>query len=624
MKNLTLLFFVIASLNLFSQKSTDLFMPKEIRQAYEKGTRDYDGKAGENYFINKVAYKIQVTFTPSTRKIDGIETILYTNNSPDTLKYIYFNLYQDIFKKGNMRDWDIGKKDITEGVQITKIIYNSEEIDIKSKNVNNNSSILRIKLPKKLAHGETAEIKINWNLIIPKSTPIRMGTYNKDNFMIAYWFPKIAVYDDIEGWNKQGHSGNQEFYNDFSDYDVEITVPKDYNVWSTAILQNLEDLFTQKYIDRIAESKNTDEVIHIITKEDREKNDILKKGKNHVWKFKSENIPDFAFAVSKTYLWDATSIISGNRRIPINAVYNLNSKDFYEVAEISRNSIKYFTEEIPAIPYPYPQFTAFNGGGGMEFPGMINDGDSYSRNGTLHVTSHEIGHSYFPFNTGLNEQKYAWMDEGLITFFPRFVVEKYTDDKDYIFFKNVIKWYNTQAGTFNDVPLMISSNNVGRYAYRIQAYTRSSVSFYLLYKYIGKEKFIKGLQLFTKRWKGKHPTPYDFFFTFNEVAKEDLAWFWKPWFFEIGYADLSIKKVYKTEVEKTIIIIENKTGFPVPIKLTAEYKDGTKKVITKKMDIWKNKNTYKINVSTKGLKKLVLNYETIPDAYVEDNIWEVK
>ncbi len=599
-------------------------MPKEIKQAYDKGTRSYDGTVGENYFINKVDYSIKASFNPKTRLLEGKETISYTNNSPDSLKYIYFNLYQDIFKKGNMRDWDIGTVDITEGVQISKIIYNSKEIDVASKNVINNSSILRIKLPAKLAKGETGEIKIDWSFTMPGTVPIRMGTYNKDNFFIAYWFPKVAVYDDIEGWNRQGHSGNQEFYNDFGNYDVEITVPKDYNIWATGVLQNSEDLFKEKYLKRIEQSKNTEDIVHIITIKDREKNKILKKANKYVWKFKSENTPDFAFAVSKTYLWDATSIKSGDRVIPINAVYSQTSKDFHEVAEISRNSIKYFTEEIPAIPYPYPQFTAFNGGGGMEFPGMINDGDASSRNGTLYVTSHEIGHSYFPFYTGLNEQKYAWMDEGLITFFPQFVLKKYTDEKDYVFFKRNISSYNYYAGTFNDVPLMISSNNVGRYAYRFQAYTRSSVAFYMLYQHIGKDKFAEGLRLFTERWNGKHPTPYDLFFTFNEVAKEDLAWIWKPWFFEIGYADLSIKKVYNTEVNKVIVIIENKTGFPVPINLTAEYEDGTTKVVSEKMIVWKDKSTYKLNLPEKGLKKLILNTETIPDAYPDNNVWEVK
>ena len=242
---------------LFAQKSSDLYMPKEIKQAYDKGTRSFNGKAGENYFINKVDYSIKAEFDTETRLLKGEEKITYTNNSPDSLKYMYFNLYQDIFKKGNMRDWDIGAVDITDGVQISKIIYNSEEIDINSGNVSNRSSILRIKLPEKIAPGEKTNIEIEWNFILPGTIPIRMGTYGDKNFFIAYWFPKVAVYDDIVGWNTHGHSGNQEFYNDFGNYEVEITVPNGYNIWSTGVLQNSEDLFTKKYLKRIEESKKT-------------------------------------------------------------------------------------------------------------------------------------------------------------------------------------------------------------------------------------------------------------------------------------------------------------------------------------------------------------------------------
>ncbi|MCF6365304.1 MAG: M1 family metallopeptidase [Bacteroidales bacterium] len=624
MKNLTFIILISISINTFAQKTSELYMPKEIKRAYENGTRSYTGEAGENYFVNKIDYSIKAEFNPKTRLLNGKETITYTNNSSDSLEYFYFNIYQDIYKKGNMRDWDIGTADLTDGVQITKIVYQGQEIDINSKNIRNNSSILRIKLPVKLAPGKKADIKINWNLLFPGTVTIRMGTYNKDNFFIAYWFPKVAVYDDIEGWNTHGHSGSQEFYNDFGNYDIEIKVPGDYQIWATGILQNTKDLYTDKYIKRIEKSKTTEGVIHIITENDRKKANILKKSKFHTWKFKSEQTPDFAFAVSRTYLWDATSTQSGNKRISVNAVYKPDSKDFHEVAEISKNSINFFTEEIPGVPYPYPQFTAFNGGGGMEFPGMINDGDARNRNGTLYVTAHEIGHSYFPFYTGLNEQKYAWMDEGLITFFPQFILKKYTNDNDFIFFKRNIKSYNRYAGTFNDVPLMIPSDNVGRYAYRFQAYARSSVAFFLLYKYLGKEKFTKGLKLFTERWNGKHPVPYDFFFTFNEVAEENLAWFWKPWFFEIGYADLKIKEILNTENNETIIIIENKTGFPVPVDLTAEYKNGETKHIKYNMKVWtKGEKTYKVNVPKKGLKKLILNTETIPDAYPDDNIKEL-
>jgi aminopeptidase N len=619
MKPIITIVFCLIGIVGYSQQ-TDLIMSKEIKKAYNNGTRSFTGAPGENYFINQIDYDIKADFNPETRILKGEEIITYTNNSNDTLDAVYFNIYQDIYKKGNSRDWDIGSVDLTDGVEIHKIIFEGTTVDINSNDVRNSSSILRVKTPNVIQPKSSVQIEVHWSLIIPGTVPIRMGTYGDKNYFIAYWFPKIAVYDDIMGWNRFGHSGNQEFYNDFGNYNVEIIVPGNYNVWSTGVLKNSEELYQNEYLKRIQKSLTSDEIINIISKSDREKADILKKAKYHTWKFESEATPDFAFAVSKTYLWDATSLQTGNRRISINAVYKPDSKDFHEVAEISKNSVKFFSEEIPGVPYPYPQLTAFNGDGGMEFPGMVNDGDAEDRNSTLYVTSHEIGHSYFPFYTGLNEQKYAWMDEGLITFFPQFVIQKYTDDKDYTFFKHNIESYNYYAGTTFDVPLMIDSYNVGRYAYRFHAYARSAVSFYLLYQYLGKEKFTAGLKLFIERWKHKHPTPYDFFFTMDEIAGENLSWFWKPWFFEIAYADLSIKETYKTEVNKRIVIIENLTGFPVPVELTAEYKNGDIKIFHSEMNVWANgEKTYKMNIQDEGLIKIQLNTETIPDAYPKNN-----
>ena len=349
----------------------------------------------------------------------------------------------------------------------------------------------------------------------------------------------------------------------------------------------------------------------------------MKKSEFHTWKFKSEQTPDFAFGMSRSYYWDATSIQSGDRRVSVNAVYKPTSKYFKKVAEIASNTLRFFSKEIPGVPYPYPQITDFNGGGGMEFPGMTNCGEARSYTSTLYLTSHEIGHSYFPFYTGLNEQKYAWMDEGLITFFPQFIVKKYTDDPGYVFFKRNITAYNHSAGTYKDVPMMINTNNVGRYAYRFHSYNRPSTAFYLLYNYLGKEMFAKCLNLFTKRWNGKHPMPFDFFFTFNEVAGEDLVWFWKSWFFDLGYADLSIKDIYKTEVNKTMIVIENKTGFPVPVHLKVNYNDGKVRKIDKKMNVWSDgTKTIKITVPSENIKSISLDTETTPDAYPEDNVRE--
>jgi len=619
MRHKILITLIIVFSGIYAQNSTNLYMPKEIQKAIKKQTRNLDGTPGKKYFVNKTDYKIKVNFNPNTREINGNEIITYTNNSHDTLDILYLNVYMDLFKKGNARDWSMGDVDITDGVKITKVKINNKEIKIENNTVRTHSAMLIIKPQKSLLPESKNTIEIEWNFTYQGTITVRGGQYGDKNFLLSYWYPKMAVYDDIFGWNRRGHTGVQEFYNDFGKYDVEFTVPAEYSVWSTAILQNTDEIYTQKYIDRITESKKSDKIIHIITTEDRNKKDILKKSsKNRVWKFKSENTPDIAFGISKTFIWDATSVMSGNRRIWVNTAYKENSADFKDVAEIAKNAIKFFTNEIPGIPYPYPQFTAFNGGGGMEFPGMVNDGDNYDYNGTLYLTAHEMGHSYFPFYTGLNEQKYAWMDEGLITFFPQLFVKKFTKDTNYIFFKKSLQSYNHLSNTILDIPLMIVSDNLSSQAYRFNAYTRSSTAFYELYKYIGKQKFAKSLQLFAKRWNGKHPTPYDFFFTFNEAVGEDLVWFWKPWFFEIGSANLSLGKL-ETKEGKTFINIDNKSGFPVAIDLTVKYSDGTEKNYTEKCNIWENTKSYKIKLDNDKIKSIVLDSEKSPDSNPNDN-----
>ena len=595
-------------------------MIKEIKKAINNETRTHEGIAGKNYFVNQVDYDIKISFNPETRIISGTEVISYKNNSKDTLDEFVLNLYQNIFKKGNARDWAMGDVDITDGVKINKIVFAGNEIDVNSRNeVYDVSSLLIINAKDDILPNSSTDIQIDWELKLPGTVHLRGGRYEKENFFVSYWFPKVAVYDDIYGWNKHGHTGVQEFYNDFGNYNVEITVPKYYNVWTTAILQNSEELFTEKYLERIKESKSSDKIVNIITKEDREKNDILKKSKINTWKFKSEHTPDFAFAISKTYLWDATSYMAEDKRVSVNAVYKQDSEEFTEVAEITKNVIKFFSEEIPAVPYPYPQITVFNGGGGMEFPGMVNDGNNSSRNGTLYLTSHEVGHSYFPFYTGLNEQKYAWMDEGLITFYPQLFVKKYTNDSNYSFFTRTIASYNHSANSNVDLPLMIPSDNLSRYPYRFQAYTRSSIAFNELYNLLGKEKFTEGLQLFIKNWNGKHPTPYDFFNVFNTIADEDLAWFWKPWFFQLGSADLSVGAIVET-AESNDVEVVNVSGFPVRIKLKVIYNDGSEKDFEYSSRVWKSSKRYLVNVPKGKIRSIILDTTTVPDAFPENNI----
>ncbi|RLD66060.1 MAG: hypothetical protein DRI84_05600 [Bacteroidetes bacterium] len=611
------MFFIIQFAS--AQETADLFMHKSFKKALHNQTRSMSGMPGEYYWQNRSDYKIKAIFNTDDRVIIAYESINYQNNSPDTLKVLYFDLIQDLFKKGTARDWDIGQVDLHDGVKIKSIKIDGEVYDVKSRNVFRRASKMGVRLQKYFTPNSQHKVEVEWEVILPGTRTIRMGTYNKTNFMVAYWFPKISVYDDLWGWAREPHTGNCEYYNEFGDFDVEIVVPEGYSIWSTGILQNKETVYQKEILQRMAQAAKTDKVIHITTMQDYEKGKVFQKGDSLVWKFKAKSVPDFAFAASNSYIWDATSVINGDKRVIINAVYKSSSSDFHTVADVAHKSIEFFINESPKIPFPYPQMTIFNGAGGMEFPGMVNDGDSRSYTATLFVTSHEIGHSYFPFNTGLNEQLYAWMDEGLITFFPRKIIAKYTDDSSFVVFADIIKSYNHYAGSIREIPLMIPSTNTG-FSYRYQAYSRSSIAFYTLNEYLGADTFDLALQEFSRRWEHKHPTPYDFFNTFNEVSGEDLAWFWKPWFFELGYADLAIKVKNDQFFE-----IENKGGFPVPIHLTITLKNGKVETMNVPASIWKDgKKTFIVNLKDKDytFKKLELDTKLTPDAFMEDNIWE--
>jgi len=616
---ITLIFFLFIGFfaaTLQAQTTANLFTTKELKRAYQAQSRDVSGNPGKSYWQNRTDYTIKAQLNPDKQQLSGWEQIKYTNNSPDSLKVLVFNLIQDIYKKGTARDWEIGTEDLHDGVEIKSIKIDGKVLDLSTA-IRRQSSLMTVLLAQAFAPGSQHSIELEWNLPIPKERNIRMGTYHERNFMMAYWYPKINVYDDIYGWDRMAHTGNTEFYHEFGDYEVEITLPGSYIVLSSGVQTNEKEVFTSDFLKKMHAAYEQTQVVNLVQKNDLESKSFLKPDKEKTWKFKGNSLPDFAFMASTDYLWDACMVMSGTKPVKVNAVYHPESTDFHKVADVAAKSLHYFAEQSPKIEFPYPQMTAFNGDGGMEYPGMINDGDSEDLTATLFVTSHEIAHSYFPFATGLNEKLYAWMDEGLITFFPRKVIAQYTDDSSYVVFADLFRSYNRYAGSVQEIPLMVPSTNTG-FAYRYQAYGRSSVAFYTLSEYLGAETFDRGLKLFYETWLGKHPTPYDFMNIFNQVAGEDLAWFWNPWLFDLGAADLQLAAPKGNTVE-----IVNKGGFPVPIKLKAII-DGKTHEFNIKASVWKARATYQIQLPKGKVEKLQLDTQLTADSNPADNLWENK
>ncbi|RPI71403.1 MAG: M1 family peptidase [Ignavibacteriales bacterium] len=615
---LTILF--VFSILSFSQSS--LYIPRNVLNAYEKGTRSFSGTPGENYWQNSAEYKIKVFVEPETRLVRGTEQIEYFNNSPDTLKVIVINLIQNMNKPGSERNIPLPEESLTDGVVIEKFLINDLPVIMEDvRKVSIRSTLLRINIEDDpLPPGSKMNLEIDWNFTIPGGSNPRMGAYDSTSFFIAYWYPQIAVYDDIDGWDILHHTGEQEFYNDFSDYEVEITVPNNFGVWSTGTLQNPEEVLEDEYLIRYNKARNSDNIINIVTKDEVNSGKIYKSSSSvNTWKYKADYVTDFAFGISDHYLWDAVSFVADKQkgdRVYIAAVYKEESKDFYEVSEIARKCISYFSNELPGIPYPFPSLTVFNGSGGMEFPMIVNDGSAKRRSGTVSVTSHEIAHQYFPFFIGTNEEKYGWMDEGMAVFLPFNFQER---EGKYNPRGLNVKIYEFNAGREMELPPMIPSYQMRGPFLRLAIYVRPALAYNFLYDALGKELFDKCMHEYIRRWNGKHPIPADFFFTFNDVSGKDLNWYWKPWFFESGYPDLRIAEADFID-GKLKIVIDKIGNIPTPVLLTLNFDGGLTTEIYKTAFVWENKNRIVIEkeLDTKPIS-IILGNDRIPDSNKDNN-----
>ena len=603
------------------------YLPREYQSAYKNGTRSKDGKPGPAYWQNHSDYQIDVWVDPGTGLVDGSETISYYNNSPDTLKRIVIRLYQDIYKKGNARQFRIGESDLTDGVEISKLQIDGVKYDPGSKKVYQSSTNLSVKLDGPLLPGEVSKLEIDWKFTLPQKRWIRFGQYNEGHLFTAYWYPQIAVYDDIDGWDMIDYVGAVEFYNDINNYNINITITSDFVVWATGELQNPEKVFQKEVSDRYQQALNSNDVIRIITQQDWKNGNVTKPREKNTWQFQAKNVPDFAFAASDNANWDAVSLIVGpknNRRVLASSVYPVNAVHYEDVAMIARNAVEYMSNDLPGWPFPYPQVTVFANGrktGGMEFPMMANDGAPDDYADLQGLTFHEIFHNYFPFFMGTNERKYAFMDEGWARYLPTGFLEKYEPQDKYL--QRTISSYEKFAGSENEMPPMTPTYIINDYqSQRMATYTRPAIAIHFLRETLGPELFKAALLEYIERWQGSHPSPYDFFNTFNAVAGEDLSWFWNPWFFEPGYPDLGIKDITKDN----LVLVEQIGGLPVPIEIRVIYKDGSEEVISRSARVWKDGQklvAIQLNVD-KDVGEINLGGELIPDSDLDNNYWKVK
>ncbi len=611
-------YFFICSASLFSQ---DLYLPYEFRQAVEEGTRTLTGVPGPGYWINRSDYNmsVRVDFVNDTAWISGTGEITYYNNSPDSLRQIVLRSYPDIYSKGSLRDFYFGGLDDIPMVHYSDVFINEDTIPPGMMYGRRTSTNIIVGLEQAVAPGAKAVIRIKWKYMMYPYVNIRQGVYDRKFLFVAYWYPQVAVYDDLFGWDMIDYRGMVEFYNDFNSYDVRITLPSEYFVWGGGVLQNPSEVYPENILEKYQAALKSNEVINILSLSDLP--DSTVSGKEKTWHFTSERSPDFTFAVSKSHLWDASSIDVGEaRRVLVSSVYPPESRYYSAGATWARESVDYLSRVCPGVPYPWPRMTVFNsmeGNGAMESPMMVNTGDQGSAGYAREVVFHEIAHTIIPFYLGANERRFAWMDEGWATYQDSKWSEANSGDEKDMF--EII--FDQVAGTTMDVPLMVPTYQfTDQTAETFHAYVRSSQAFAVIEDQLGLEKMNQAWKLFTLRWNGKHPAPWDLFATFSDVAGEDLSWLIGPWYYQFAFADLAITKV---DPGNRSVKIENKGGLPLPVYLNIKYNDGTTETIHRKPDIFRSGSVATLKTGgKKEIESIELDHSTFFDADHLNDKWE--
>ena len=613
-------FFLLVSV---ARAQPALPVPRNLQATYAKGTRSASGQPGPNYWQNTADYDLNVSFDPTTRRVAGTVEIKYQNNSPDSLRQLWFKLYPNIYQKGAPRSRAFAPEDIGEGLKISALTINGEVFDVKKLAIE--ATNMAVPLRRALGARQAATVRATYSYILNKGSHQRTGEVEPGAAFVAYFFPRIAVYDDIDGWNRVPYTGDQEFYNDFCNFKAAVTVPRNFVVWATGDLTNADQVLTRKYAQRLRDAEQKDAVATIISAGDAQRRDITAPNAQNTWRFEARNVTDFVFATADHYVWQSTSLVvdpATKRRTRVDAVYNPKHKDFEEVIDFSRKTVEAMSYTFPKWPFPYAHETVFDGLDQMEYPMMVNDNPTETREDAITLTDHEIFHTMFPFYMGINETKYGWMDEGWATigeWLLSSIIDPKLDD-DY-----GVARYAAAADTESDAPIVTLSTQQNGMPFFLNSYPKPGMGYLYVKDMLGDELFTKALHTYIRQWNGKHPMPYDFFNSMNAGAGRNLNWFWQRWFFDGGYPDLAIASVTKTAAGYDLQV-QAKGSKPVPVDLTLTFADNSTQKIHRSISVWETGATsVTVPVATKQLlKRAALGSTLVPDSYPKDNVWEGK
>lgn len=621
----------------------DVPMTNSIRKAFEAGTRDFSGKPGPNYWQLETDFAIEVSLDPATQTLTGTEKILVHNNSKDDWDRIVLRLDHNIFRGDVPRGFSTPAEQ-TEGMTVTGIKVAGEPIDLTELRLARNEApkpgvtglkrtVATVYLAQPIKAGSKTELEIDWHTKLPGG-PDGVGhrmtqRFDSTLFQPTQWFPRLAKYDDLRGWDTSPYLGPAEFFNNFGKFDVSITVPGGWIVSGTGVLQNPQEVMTASAIERFASVLNSDGETTIVSEEERGPGKATAAGDKLTWHFVADKVNDFAWATSADFIWKGTRAdIPGKGYVPIYLVYIPERANYFvNAAKITRHALEFYSKLW--APYPFPQLTLQDGpSAGMEYPMVINSNQG--------AADHEVAHQWWPMMVGTNETRYGWMDEGFNQYMN--ILSGADSRGTPANLDRIGQSYGRISGSEDEAPLMWNANDAG-VGYSYQTYQKTPPMLSMLGGIVGDEAIIHAMKKYTAAWAFKHPSPWDYMFFMNQELGQNLEWFWYYWLFTTESVEGSIEKVASQD-GKTTVTVKQAGGMPSPVVLKVEFEaegpeikslpnakmlDANTAEVTWPVDVWwSGSRTFDavMDFGPRKIKRITLDpHGRFPDKVTSDNVW---
>jgi len=582
--------------------------------------RSANGAPGPDYWQQRADYTITATLDTAARAVSGSVTIRYTNNSPDTLHFVWLQVDQNLYRPGskgsviNPAESRWGARNFQGGYAIQRLT-----VDGRAQTPRVDDTMMRVDLDRPIApRGGSATIAMDFSFNVPEHGSDRMGR-DGSLYEIAQWYPRMAVYDDVRGWNTDPYLGQGEFYLEYGDYEYAVTVPAGYTVAGSGLLQNASEVLSATQRQRLAQAATSTTVVPIITASEAAPKPTAG---TKTWRFRAQSVHDVAWAAAPDMRWDAVStgpIADNDKGVLCQAYYvwPRAGRGWEDAAENTQWTIRTYSSLFH--PFPYPQATSVAGPvGGMEYPMFVMVHTAAGAQGAFGTIDHEHGHEWYPMLVGSNERRYAWMDEGFNTYINAFSNELRTSTP--VWPSYLANWRRVQdaglAAPLMTPPDRIDPNALGAIGYRKPA----AVLLTLRNHVVGAEVFDRAFREYTRRWAFRHPTPADFFRTIESVSGDDLSWYWRAFWYGNDVLDLAVEGVTNRSEEgqtTAAITVRRNTSIPFPLEMRLRLADGSTQDVRIPVDIWGPNASRRVTAEV-SVRSNVVGVRLWPDATVPD------